>query len=185
MFIEKEFLLGNNRNSLTLGMVLMQLKRLLFIFLLTFSCVSFAGNNIPRQKFFLKGKVIESLPKTFKVNFLENFPKTVVEVFDPYQGDKKFSFTGISLCNLFDSFAKKDAKSLFVTAVNDYTGTFPRKDCEKSDLYFVYRQDGNYITTDLMGPLRIIRANLGVIDKLKLAKEGVNWIWMVRDLEFN
>src|SRR5690606_24859020 len=114
------------------------------------------AQSIPRQKFHLKGKFNKSLPQTFKINYFENFQKSVVEVFDPYQGDKKFSFTGISLCDLFNSFATEDAKVLLVTAVNDYTGTFFRKDCEKSDLYFAYKQNDKFITTELMGPLRII-----------------------------
>ncbi|EQC50360.1 hypothetical protein M899_2565 [Bacteriovorax sp. BSW11_IV] len=161
----------------------MSITRLLILSFLFFA-FNTSAESLPRQKFYFKGKVKSDMPKSFKISFLEKYPMSVIKVNDPYQGDKEFSFTGISLCQLFDLFSLDKASSLEVTAINDYVATFTRKECDKSDIYFVYKQDGKYITTELMGPLRIVRANLGVVDKLKLAKEGVYWVWMVQTLEF-
>lgn len=161
------------------------------LFLVTFLLINlligqaFGISQIPRQNIILKGKIKEKgIKAKFKVTYLESFKeKKQVSVYDPYQNNNKYRFEGISLEDLFKLFAP-ESKRVHVKAINLYKITIDRNHVDAKDTFFVFKQNGEYIPVDNMGPLRIVRTGKGKITAKNLALEGVDWVWMVKELEF-
>ncbi|OIQ20425.1 MAG: hypothetical protein BM556_00335 [Bacteriovorax sp. MedPE-SWde] len=139
--------------------------------------------RVPRQQIMLKGNYNKDIKKTFSVDFLNKFKLKKIKINDPYQNNKELEFEGISLAQVFDKLGPK-AKSLDVTAVNLYKIKFDRNHPRAKSTYFVFKENGKYINVDKMGPLRIIRDVKGKISTTELALEGVEWVWMVKELKF-
>ncbi|MDD0853740.1 hypothetical protein HBN50_11570 [Halobacteriovorax sp. GB3] len=161
------------------------MKKIIILFSLAFWCVnSFSSSKLPRQKIYMKGLVKSSVKSNFKVDYLKTFTHQKINVFDPYQEDKLVTFSAFSLCNVFDQFSIKKAKKLVIVAINDYTREFERSSCEKSNIFIAFEESGHFFSADKMGPVRIVKPSNKAISAAELAKEGVDWVWMVRDFIF-
>ncbi|EQC43970.1 hypothetical protein [Bacteriovorax sp. Seq25_V] len=153
------------------------------LFLFTFLCLANAASIVPREKIKVSGKIKEGISKEFQVNYLEKFGIQKVKINDPYTSDKEIDFEGLSIDDIFKVFAP-EAKTVDVTAINLYKIKIEKGSPVAKNLYFVFKEDGKYITVERMGPLRIVRSGLGVISKDNLVLEGAPWVWMVSELKF-
>lgn len=142
-----------------------------------------ASNDVPKQFISISGKVLEGMPTKFQVDHLLSFKNTTATVFDPYQKGLKCSFQGIMLEDFFKQFSK-DSTRLKVVAINGYEVIIERSSPRASSLMLAYKQDSEYIDVKKMGPLRIVRVGLGVITEEELILEGIDWVWMVKELVF-
>lgn len=132
----------------------------------------------------MKGLVKNSVKSKFKVDYLKSFTYQKIKVYDPYQEDKLVSFSAFTLCSVFEQFSTKKATKLIIVAINDYTREFERSGCEKSNIYIAFEESGIFFSAEKMGPVRIVKPSKKVISAAELAKEGVDWVWMVRDFIF-
>lgn len=153
------------------------------IFIILFSLFSLASNDVPKQFISISGKVLNGVKTKFKVDYLDSFKNTNATVFDPYQKGLKCSFQGIMLEDFFKQFSK-DSTKIKVVAINGYEVIIERSSPRVSSLMLAYKQDSKYIDVKMMGPLRIVRIGLGVISEEELILEGIDWVWMVKELVF-
>lgn len=154
---------------------------LTFVFVIMSSAM--ALDKVPRETISVSGKVDLKIPSTFNVDFLESLKVTSALVFDPYQKNQKFKFEGVLLEDLFKYFSPKAAQ-VKVTAINGYQVLIKRDSPRAPTLMFAFKSDGNYISVKKMGPLRIIRTDVGKITDQELILEGIDWVWMVKEIIF-
>lgn len=139
--------------------------------------------KVPRQKIHLKGNYKKDVKNTFKVDYLSKYKLKKIKIRDPYQNNKLLEFEGLSLLDIFNNFAPTATK-LDVTAINLYKVNFKKNHPRAKDTYFVFKENGKFINVDKMGPLRIVRNYNGTIKTNELALEGVEWVWMIKELKF-
>jgi len=139
--------------------------------------------KVPRQKITLLGNYNKEVKNVFKVDFLDKYKLKKIKIRDPYQSNRMLEFEGLSLSDMFKHFGPK-ANSLDVVAINLYKVSFKKEHPRAEKTFFVFKQNGKYINVDKMGPLRIVRDYKGVIEANDLALEGVEWVWMIKELKF-
>jgi len=151
-----------------------------FIFLITLS----VSAKVPYQKIYFKGLLLPSTKPVIKVDELLNFKTTKISIFDPYTYNQKIDFTGVTVADLFKFFARPNADTLKVTAINNYIVTIDKKEASSEKMLLAFMENKKYIPVDRMGPARIVKDGKGKITKMEIAKEGIKWVWQVRTLEF-
>jgi hypothetical protein len=159
----------------------MRIKVLIFLIIASLQGLCFA-NKVPRQKIYIKGEVKSE--KVYKVNDLEKLPTIKQKIIDPYSKNATIIFTGILLSELFKIHANTTAKKMQIIAVNDYKVTIPIELAKKEKLLLAFKGDNKYLTVSNRGPARIVVPNKGKLTSGALAKEGVNWVWFVKTINF-
>ncbi|EQC52584.1 hypothetical protein [Bacteriovorax sp. DB6_IX] len=155
----------------------------IFTILLALVFISNANARVPRQKIHLVGNYDKSIKSSFKVDFLNKYKLKKIKIRDPYQDNNFYEFEGLSLADIFNYFGPK-AKSLDVVAINLYKINFKRNHPRAKKTFFVFKENGKFINVDKMGPMRIVRDYQGIIKDTDLALEGVEWVWMIKELRF-
>jgi hypothetical protein len=157
--------------------------RFLITILVSLCLFSDVYAKVPRQKIYLKGNINKDIKQVFKVDYLNKFKLKKIKIRDPYQNNKLLEFEGLSLTDIFNNFAPKASK-LDVTAINLYKVKFNKNHPRAKQTFFVFKENGKFINVDKMGPLRIVRDFKGTIQSNDLALEGVEWVWMIKELKF-
>ncbi|PIK16157.1 molybdopterin-dependent oxidoreductase [Halobacteriovorax sp. JY17] len=157
------------------------MKHLISIILLLFS-INIYSINYSKQKVFIGGNV--KAPKTYTIEEISKLPQSTADIHDPYSKNKKVRFQGILLADLFKIHANKNSKRIEIIAINDYKVTIDRSFIEKEKMLLAIKGDGSFLTVKEKGPARIVVPGKGELKEGKLAKEGVNWVWFVRSINF-
>ena len=152
--------------------------------LVLFSFALAVSAKVPFQKIYFRGLVLPSTKHVIKVDEFEKYKTTHISIFDPYSYNRKIKFKGITISSLFKLFARPNADTLKVTAINNYVVTIDKKEAFTEKMFLAFKENNKYITVDRMGPARIIKDGKGKITKMEIAKEGIKWVWQVKTLEF-
>ncbi|MGI4993246.1 hypothetical protein ACRXCV_11485 [Halobacteriovorax sp. GFR7] len=153
------------------------------IFIATLFSLSTFANKVPRQKIKIFNQTLHKEDKIVKVDYFTKIPSVEFDFFDPYQQHKKVKVTAFSLESLFVYFAPA-ATSVRLKAINLYKVHIQRNVERSKTTYIMYKQDGQWLKNSELGPMRIIRKDLGIIAKDKITEEGADWIWMINEIEF-
>ncbi|WP_412470758.1 hypothetical protein [Halobacteriovorax sp. RT-2-4] len=154
----------------------------ILLLIATFFSISVIA-KVPRQKIAILNQKLHTEDKVVKVDYFTKIPSVEFDFFDPYQQHKKIKVTAFSLESLFVYFAPT-ATSVKLKAINLYKVHIKRNVERSKTTYIMYKQDGKWLENSELGPMRIIRKDLGVISKDKITEEGADWIWMINEIEF-
>ncbi|WP_372654112.1 molybdopterin-dependent oxidoreductase [Halobacteriovorax sp.] len=135
-----------------------------------------------KQKIYIKGEVKEE--KTFTIEEVSKLPQTTLAIHDPYSKNKKISFEGIYLSEIYKLYAKKSATKVEVIAINDYKVVIDIEFVKSEKMLLAIKGDGKFLSVREKGPARIVIPGKGKFEKGSLAKEGVNWVWFVKTINF-
>lgn len=152
---------------------------LLSIFLLT---SSFSANNLGDKKVKLLGNKKDSVSKRIKIKDIEKVGYVDFIVEDPHLF-KKNKFGGVLLKDFVEFYGKKDVSSLTFVAIDNYKIVLKKEQWENDIILLSTKLNGKYVNFDEKGPLRIIFPNYNPEIK-KYSKNLVDWIWMIKSIEF-
>jgi len=93
---------------------------------------------------------------------------------DPWL-EKELTYTGLPLSRLVEMVKPGDgATTLKVVAVDGYSAEVKIADCKGTDIMLAYAADGEDLTSDMGGPLKLVFA-----DSLAETYPADSWAWMV------
>ncbi len=157
------------------------MKHLISVLILLFS-ISTYSINYSKQKIFIGGNV--KAAKTYSIEEISKLPQSTANIHDPYSKNKKINFQGVLLADLFKIHANSSSKKMEIIAINDYKVTIDKDFIESERMLLAIKGDGSFLTVKEKGPARIVVPGKGELKDGKLAKEGVNWVWFVRSINF-
>lgn len=108
---------------------------------------------------------------TYSLNQLRELEATSAEVYEPFVLGNA-SFTGVALSVLFDAVGITDDDEVKTLAINEYVYADTAKDFTTSEGILAYEENGNDISVDRGGPIRLIFPN-----DTTLGKNLDAWNW--------
>ncbi|NQY21016.1 MAG: hypothetical protein HRT40_06875 [Campylobacteraceae bacterium] len=156
------------------------LKFLLCTFL--FTTLLFSSSNIENKTIKLLGFKKDSISKRLKIRDLTNLSYKEFKIKDPYL-KKDVVYGGVLLNKFIDAYAKTNVSKVIITAIDDYQITLYKKDWKNNTILLASKIDGHYSSYQERGPLRVIYPDYDSSLE-KYNKNLVNWIWMIKSIEF-
>ncbi|WP_417336659.1 molybdopterin-dependent oxidoreductase [Halobacteriovorax marinus] len=156
--------------------------KIIFTLLLTLLSLNSFSINYSKQKIKISGKVKKEI--VYSIEELSKLPQTTFKINDPYAKNKPIEFEGILLSDLLKLHAKEGTSKIEVIAINDYKVIIDNKFVESEKMLLALKGDGKYLTVREKGPARIVVPGKGKFTEGKLAKEGVNWVWFVKTINY-
>lgn len=155
-------------------------KFLLCTFL--FSSALFSASNPANKTIKLLGEKKDHFSKRLKIKDLTNLKYKEFKISDPYL-KKDVIYGGVLLDFFVKYYGKENVSKILITAIDDYQVTIYKKDWENNTILLSSKYNGHYASYQERGPLRIIYPNYDSSLK-KYNKNLVNWIWMIKSIEF-
>lgn len=149
------------------------------LILLSLNAYSF---KYSKQKIQIKGKV--KVEQIFTIEELSKLPQTTLQIHDPYTKNKKISFEGVFISKLYDLYALKSSKKVEIIAINDYKTIIDIEFVKSEKMLLAIKGDGKFLSVKEKGPARVVIPGKGKFEEGTLAKEGVNWVWFVKTINF-
>lgn len=144
-----------------------------------------AASTIPRPESKAILTVTGSISKSnsdrglkLDMDTLDEMPTAEATVFEPFV-KHDVTFSGVMLDDLLTiAGADRNAESLFMTALDDYTVDLATSDLEGARAMLATRENGEPIKLRAGGPVRIVFLTDGV-----LGSNPDTWIWSVKTIE--
>lgn len=146
--------------------------------------VSFNSYSISysKQKVYIKGNVKK--PVTYTIEDISKLPQVTIRINDPYSKNKLIKFQGVLLADFFKLHANEGSSKVEVIALNDYKVTIEKSYLTSERMLLAIKGDDKFLTVKDKGPARIVVPGKGTLKEGALAKEGVDWVWFVRTINF-
>lgn len=157
------------------------MKLIITLILFTISNYTFSI-DYSRQKIKIIGNVKKEV--TYTIEELTKLPQTKFTIYDPYAKNKKITFEGVLLSDLYKLHANESSKKVSVIAINDYKVIIDNSVVKEERMLLALKGDGKYLSVRQKGPARIVIPIKGKLIEGKLAKEGVNWVWFVNTIKY-
>ncbi len=155
--------------------------KLLFILFLCLNTLFATGDlSLKKVKFFGELKEKSSLRVSIKDIEKLGYHNFVME--DPHllKGAK---FGGVFLKDFAAYYGKSSLSSLVFTAIDGYEITISKEEWENDIILLSTKYNDKYTSYKTKGPLRIVYPKYNSNSK-KYSKNLINWIWMIKTIEF-
>ncbi len=157
------------------------LKILLISFLLFTS--AFSQKYLGEKKVKFLGEKKENISKRVSVKDIEKIGYVDFTIRDPYL-NKMSKYGGVLIGDFVKFYAKSSVTSVTFTAIDDYSIVIKKDQWENEPILLATKINDKYAGFKQRGPLRIIFPNYTPSIK-KYSKNLVNWVWMIKSIEFN
>lgn len=156
------------------------LKILLLCLLIISS--SFSSSHLGEKRIKLLGEKKDNISKRIKIKDLEKISYVDFVIKDPYL-KKDTKYGGVLLNTFVKQYAKETVNSVIITAIDDYQIILTKQDWENDTILLATKFNDKYAGFKERGPLRVIYPNYDPSLE-KYNKNLVNWIWMIKSIEF-
>ena len=156
------------------------LKKLLVFLLLTTALFAAKDLSLKKVKFFGELKEQSSLRVSIKDIEKLGYHDFVME--DPHllKGAK---FGGVFLKDFAAYYGKASLSSIVFTAIDGYEITISKEEWQNDIILLATKYNDEYTSFKTKGPLRIVYPKYNSNSK-KYSKNLINWIWMIKTIEF-
>lgn len=115
------------------------------------------------------------------IDTLEQLRTVEYEAIDDASGaGTRHTFTGVLLSDLLETLELEEATKLRMIALNEYEVDLPVEQLEELPALIAYLRDGEPMSVENLGPLRIVYPNIDV--ELPAAEYDSYWIWQLSSI---
>ena len=124
----------------------------------------------------------QGVSSRISIDQIEALGTVDVNVDNPYE-DGAMDYSGVMMDVFVEGFGGEDVQKIIGTAIDDYRIEWTREEWETLPIMFVTRVEGERISFEQRGPMRIVYTEYDPTQKVYqdlIAK----WMWMIVTIEF-
>lgn len=144
---------------------------------------SFSSSPLGDKKVKIIGNKKDNVKKRISIKDIEKVGYVDFIIQDPHV-KKKVKYGGVLLKDFISFYAKEDVSSITFIAIDNYKVTITKEEWENEVILFTTKLNDEYASFAQRGPLRVIYPDYDPHLK-KYSKNLINWIWMIKSIEFN
>lgn len=156
------------------------LKKLLVFLLLTTALFAAKDLSLKKVKFF--GELKDATSKRVSIKEIEKIGYHDFLINDPHL-TKPATFGGVFLKDFAKFYGKESITKIIFTAIDGYKITISKEEWQSDIILLSTQYDNKYTSYKSKGPLRIVYPKYNAHSK-KYSKNLINWIWMIKTIEF-
>ena len=156
------------------------LKKLLVFLLLT--ATLFAAKDLSLKKVKFIGELKESKSLRVSIKEIEKIGYHDFFINDPHL-TKPATYGGVFLKDFVKFYGKESVSKITFTAIDGYKITITKEEWNSDIILLTTQYNNKYTSYKTKGPLRIVYPKYNAKSK-KYSKNLINWIWMIKTIEF-